>query len=251
MLDPLLLPGPPEWSSGFGTHVVALGTLHSPQSEPDGKGDDSDSQTIDDGDPEPQHPYPSRDTIISRAFTSHSLPCLALESFNQDQGLRLIWYLLNGRWVHGVPLTGIDSSALRGHSREDKTDRMVLFVHPQPQTLPNRTHGLCGVVVVSIVVSVVANLDQAQVKVESHFLLVLACQVGASDGCSAVDRHMDHIERSELVFIVVGAYHVGITGEAEGEEDRGYPVNVHLESSQFCRETEAPLISLYSAQQSG
>jgi hypothetical protein len=48
----------------------------------------------------------------------------------------------------------------------------------------------------------------------------------------------------------VGAYHVGSTGEAEGEEDCGYPVKVHLES-QFCGEIEAPLISLYSAQQSG
>jgi hypothetical protein len=33
MLDPLLLPGPPEWSFGFDVHVVALGTLHSLQSE--------------------------------------------------------------------------------------------------------------------------------------------------------------------------------------------------------------------------
>ena len=49
----------------------------------------------------------------------------------------------------------------------------------------------------------------------------------------------------------MGAYHVGSTGEAEGEEDCGYPVNVHLESPQFCGEIEAPLVSLYSAQQSG
>lgn len=55
----------------------------------------------------------------------------------------------------------------------------------------------------------------------------------------------------DLTFTVVGAYHVGSTGEAEGEKDRGFPVNVHLESSQFCREIEAPLVSLHSAQQSG